>query len=171
MDLLESSHKRYVQLLLHLGFVHLSLLIDCMLTDDWYPLAEWAIARLQAEAAYQLREMESVATKADNDSGTAGEGSSSANVTDAPSHDSASPIRPVGRYHCTSCHRHGNLSVTTQAVAFKQHLTKDRSWQLDYDRIKSMQKVRLHPHPFACVILSGITHLFSPSLESKFHPP
>ncbi len=107
--------------------------------------AEWAIARLQAEAAFQLEAMQSAASGSnDDEESTAVDHVSTANSGGSSMHDREHPGTPIGRYHCTSRNRHGNLIVTTQDVSFKQHLTKDRSWRLRYDQMKAIQKVR-HP--------------------------
>jgi len=47
----------------------------------------------------------------------------------------------VGRYHCISDKRHGNLCVTTDAVSFEMHLTANQKWRVRYEDLKSVQKV------------------------------
>ena len=86
--------------------------------DSGHPLGEWAIARLQAEAAQQLDDLnEDPKTK--------------------------DPIR-LGRYHCTYEKAHGNLSLDTEGVFFELHLTAKEKWRLKYTELKSVQKVNPH---------------------------
>ena len=103
--------------------------------------AEWAVARLQAEAAFQLEAMQSAASEANDHGSTSMDDASTKNIADTPAYDREHPGTLIGRYHCTSRNRHGNLTVTTQDVSFKQHLTKDRSWRLRYDQLKAIEKV------------------------------
>ncbi|KAF7507453.1 hypothetical protein GJ744_010384 [Endocarpon pusillum] len=103
--------------------------------------AEWAVARLQAEAAFQLEAMQSAASEANDHGSTAMDDASTTNIADTPVHDREHPGTLIGRYHCTSRNRHGNLTVTTQDVSFKQHLSKDRSWRLRYDQLKTIDKI------------------------------
>ena len=116
-----------------------------MLIRYWYHIAEWAIARLQAEASFQFEQMQSAASGAITKCSLAREPDRESVSDDAESstQDSNpdSSARIIGRYHCTSRNRHGRLTVTNEGIDFKQHLTKDRSWQLGYKDIKAIQKV------------------------------
>ena len=55
--------------------------------------------------------------------------------------DHDAPLK-IGRYHCLSDKRHGNLSVYTDRVSFEMHLTGNEIWNLRYEDIKEVQKVR-----------------------------
>jgi hypothetical protein len=119
--------------------------MGCIVVPDVYPTAEWAIARLQAEATYQLEVMQSASSTANNDENGPSDENPPSSPADASPNDPKDPARLIGRYHCTSRNRHGHLTVTTEDVSFKQDLTKDRSWRLRYDQIKAIQKVA-SPH-------------------------
>lgn len=140
--------------------------INHILMKDGFSLAEWAIARLKAEAAYQLRVMASAASEANNVMDTREAEAPTTDVADAPLlGDSEQAGRLIGRYHCTSRNRPGNLAVTTQDIAFKQHLTGDRAWRLNYDEIKAIQKVCIEMLS-VCIII-GVGHTLLPHTLSK----
>jgi hypothetical protein len=88
--------------------------------------AEWAITRLQAEATRQLTYLHDV--PAQQLIGVKGQD------------DRQNSIR-IGRYHCTSEKRHGNLCVSTDQVSFENHLTANERWSLKYEDLKGIEKV------------------------------
>lgn len=136
-----------------------------ILTCDWYRLAEWAIARLQAEAAFQSSQMQSAVSADTSQISSSKETSSASSVADPSAHDPGSSETVIGRYHCTSRNRHGNLTVTTTGVDFKQHLTNDRSWRLAYEDIKAMQKVCYSPTFTTSSLLPSLISSCSTSLS------
>jgi hypothetical protein len=124
--------------------------MGCIVRPDLCPIAEWAIARLQAEATYQLEVMQAASSTANNHEHSPSDENPPSSLADASPNDSKDSARLIGRYHCTSRNRHGHMTVTTEDVSFKQDLTKDRSWRLRYDQIKAIQKVasphsQIHP--------------------------
>ncbi len=101
-----------------------------MLTNDRV-LGEWAIARLQAEAAQHLNDA-SYATS-----------NTTKTTTEQGSVARKDPIR-LGRYHCTYGKIQGNLSLDTDGIYFELHLTAKEKWRLNYTELKSVQKARPH---------------------------
>ena len=97
---------------------------DIELTRRYFPTAEWAIARLRAEANHQLE------TLREQDPSSADEEGKS----------SSDPIR-VGRYHCIVGDRHGKLYLSTDGVSFKKYMFSNESWSVRYENMRSMQKV------------------------------
>lgn len=98
--------------------------------------AEWAITRLQTEAMQQLETMREqiqyTETSCSQDSQTQ---QPPVQIKD----DCTSPVR-VGRYHCISEKRHGNLCLSTEKVSFENHLTSTERWSLNYEDLKSIEK-------------------------------
>ena len=99
-------------------------------TDKGHLLGEWAIARLQAEAAQQLNDLKDDPQVKPDTAAQASEAHKD-------------PIR-LGRYHCTYEKAHGNLSLDTEGVFFELHLTAKEKWRLKYTELKSVQKVNPH---------------------------
>ena len=95
--------------------------------DNGRLLGEWAIARLQAEAAQQLNDLRD-------------EPKTEPDTAQQASEAQKDPIR-LGRYHCTYEKAHGNLSLDTEGVFFELHLTAKEKWRLKYTELKSVQKV------------------------------
>jgi hypothetical protein len=129
-----------------LGQINLASYNSCLLTHNGYPSAEWAMARLQAEAAYQLKVMQVASSSANNDEQRPSDENPPSSIADASPDDSRGSARLVGRYHCTS-RNCGHLTVATKDVSFKQDLTNDRSRRLGYDQRKAMQKVHIRSIP------------------------
>lgn len=126
-------------------------------------IAEWAMARLQAEAVFQATEMHRAATDKENHKGHGLERSGIPTAADSPAAGPDMSPSVVGQYHCTSRERLGRLTITNEGVGFKQHLSKERSWQLRYEDIKVMQKVGNHSRtsffsfPFPGVNVHGLS--------------
>ena len=119
--------------------------------DSGHSSGEWAIARLQAEAAQHLRKQPHTASDVDvNDLFVAEEPfigpdrdrRDTQNTTPQRIGAQKKAIR-VGRYHCIYGNHHGNLCLDAEGVHFEVHLTASQKWKLKYAELKSMQKVRL----------------------------
>ena len=114
---------------------------------------EWAVARLQAEAAQHLQKIPRAASTVDvndvNDDSIAEEPFIGPmrdpriiqNTAPQRSGAQKEAIR-IGRYHCVSGNLHGNLCLDTEGVHFEMHLTASEKWRLTYAELKSVQKVR-----------------------------
>lgn len=101
--------------------------------------SDWAIARLKAEATRQLETMH------ERTALTEAHTARSCGTQQLP------PIQGVrnypqviriGRYHCSSDQRQGNLCVDTKQVSFETHLTAGERWRLSYKNMKSIQKLK-----------------------------
>ncbi|KAL8654814.1 MAG: hypothetical protein Q9210_001272 [Variospora velana] len=118
--------------------------------------AEWAIARLQVEAAHRkaaLGEMSSSRNpdrdeQADSESGDNGEGEVS-----------------LGQFHCTSQSHHGDLCVTSKGVKYKTAIRSQILWELRFDDITMLQKVGAG-EGLLFVLASGDVHRVS-GLKSR----
>ena len=114
-------------------------------------LGEWAIARLQAEAAQHLPKPSHAAVDMDVHDPPivqepfVGPTSDPSIVPDAISqrNEAQDEVMKVGRYHCMSEKAHGNLCLDVEGVCFETRLTSKQKWKLNYAELKSMQKVRL----------------------------
>lgn len=100
--------------------------------------AEWAITRLQAEATRQLETMREQSSS--TQMSRPGESLSEQLIPVKREEKPAAPV-PIGRYHCISEGRHGNLCVSTQRVSFEIHLTSSERWSLNYKDLKSIEKI------------------------------
>ena len=110
---------------------------------------EWAIARLQAQAAQYLHKPSRAAFDVDMNDLSVAEEPFVGPIWDphithekAPQRNGAqNEATRVGRYHCISENLHGNLCLDTEGVYFEMHLTARQKWRLNYAELKSMQKV------------------------------
>ncbi|KAL9009748.1 MAG: hypothetical protein Q9173_005247, partial [Seirophora scorigena] len=94
--------------------------------------AEWAIARLQVEAAHRKEALRQISPSRDPD-GDEQAGSGSGNNGD----DEVS----LGRFQCTSQSHHGDLCVTSKGVKYKTAVRSHVLWELHFDDITMLQKV------------------------------
>ena len=109
---------------------------------------DWAIARLQAQAAQYLQNSPFVAPDVDmNDTPIAEETSVGSFEDTRTTHDltpqsngSQNKVLRIGRYHCISENHHGNLSLNADGMYFETHLIAKQRWRLNYAELKSMQK-------------------------------
>ncbi|KPI44925.1 uncharacterized protein AB675_2286 [Cyphellophora attinorum] len=86
--------------------------------------AEWAIARLQKEAAASLQ----------------GDGGDGSPQTGGKSKTSSTGI--IGTYDCTD----GRLTVTTRSVSFSPDKSAETGWCMDYEELDSFRKVQQSTH-------------------------
>ena len=119
-------------------------------TDTGHSPGEWAIARLQAEAAQHLQRTPRAASIVDiNDHSIAEEPfigpmrdpRITQNTKSQRNGAQKEAIR-IGRYHCISGNLQGNLCLDTEGVQFEMHLIASEQWRLKYADLKSVQKVR-----------------------------
>lgn len=120
--------------------------------DKGHLIAEWAIARLQAEATQHLNNVSPAASNVtaedppvieQNFAGSMRDPETKKDTAEQGSVARNDPIR-LGRYHCTYEKVHGNLSLDTEGIYFELHLTAKEKWRLRYTDLKSVQKVRPH---------------------------
>lgn len=83
-------------------------------------IAEWAIARLQAEAATNV-----------------GSESDEADSEDTSIPENAKGARVIGRYHCAT----GLFKVTTESVAFTSGTSSASEWLIMYNELSAIHKV------------------------------
>ena len=121
LDVLEDPYTWYVDCLRapYVGAIRL--------TWGFPSTAEWALARLRAEADHQLETLRNQDTSSANEEGES----------------TKDPVR-VGRYHCMVGDRHGKLSLSTDGVSFKKYMFSNDSWSVCYEDMRSMQKVLLY---------------------------
>ena len=118
--------------------------------DPGTSLGEWAVARLQAEAAQHLQESAHSASdadvkdRADTKEPFVGPMPDPCNSQKTASERDEAQKRAirVGRYHCIYEKVHGNLCLDAEGVQFEKHLTASEKWRLKYTELKSVQKVR-----------------------------
>ena len=97
-------------------------------------VAEWAIARLQAEAR---RGTDAVSQKPmERDRNASDEESSSSKAIDG-SH----VADEVGRYHCKYQSHHGELQVSSTGACYVTAVRSNLLWKLRYDDCKTIRKV------------------------------
>jgi hypothetical protein len=99
--------------------------------------SEWAIARLKAEATRQLEIMHEQTTFTQTHVASDVCVQQLLSTQGAP--NDATLVR-IGRYHCSSEKRQGNLCVDTEKVSFEIHLTASERWRLSYRDMKSIEK-------------------------------
>lgn len=96
--------------------------------------AEWAIARLQVEAAHRrdaLRQVDPT-PRLNGKQGV----SNSDDSEDGQEHEVS-----LGQFHCTSQSHHGDLCVTSKGVKYKTAIRSHILWQLHFDDLTTLQKV------------------------------
>ena len=101
---------------------------------DLLCIAEWAIARLQVEAAHRKAAM----TQRDPTS------HSDENRTDSKQGDPDEEQErefTLGEFHCTSQSHHGDLCVTSKGVKYKTAIRSHILWELPYENVTTLQKV------------------------------
>lgn len=104
-------------------------------STDILRLAEWAIARLQVEAAHRaeaLRQVDSASGPVDD-------------RQKVPNSDNLGESRDrelsLGQFHCTSQSHHGELCVTSKRVKYKTAIRSQILWDLQFDDLAMLQKV------------------------------
>ena len=126
--------------------------------DRGHLTGEWAIARLQAEAAHQLKDLSLAAPEVTAQDppvtkqpfvGPMRDPKMTQDTNEQESAARKAPIR-LGRYHCTYEKVHGNLSLDTEGIYFELHLTATEKWKLRYTELKSVQKVRHQDYIIHC---------------------
>ena len=96
--------------------------------------AEWAIARLQVEAAHRteaLRQVDPTPRAEEKHVGSAPDDSG----------DDQEQEISLGQFHCTSQNHHGDLCVTPKGVKYKTAIRSHILWQLRFDDLTTLQKV------------------------------
>ena len=96
-------------------------------------VAEWAIARLQAEARHSTDTMPQKPMKYD---GNASDGKASSSEAIDGSH----AADEVGRYHCTYQSHHGDLQVSSTGACYVTAVRQNLLWKLRYDDCKTIRK-------------------------------
>lgn len=107
---------------------------DLLHTDLLY-IAEWAIARLQAEASHRKEALR----QADGSSGPNQEEKAVNNPND-PGEGQNQEVN-LGNFHCTSQSHHGDLCVTSRGVKYKTAVRSHILWELRFDDLSMLQKV------------------------------
>jgi len=97
-------------------------------------LAEWAIARLQAEARHRKAAMQKAGLASNKDHPTEGKS------------EDKTPRKPyvanLGKYHCTSRNHHGDLLVSSEGVKYVSAVGKHLLWEVRFEQVKLMEKIR-----------------------------
>lgn len=96
-------------------------------------VAEWAIARLQAEARHSTDGMPQKPIK--NDGNASDNGASSSRAIDG-SHTAVD----VGRYHCKYQSHHGDLQVSSTGACYVTAVRSNLLWKLRYEDCKTIRK-------------------------------
>jgi hypothetical protein len=145
LDILESANSRFVEYHFHLTSNKLPSSLTCLLVFT----AEWAIARIQAEAGQKLatlRLQQDITTaERSKDTTIASPDSVISSDSNHPSfHKNRFPEISIviGRYHCTSAKHLGTLRLDTDGLSFETTLSDKGNWALSYEDLQSMQKVR-----------------------------
>ncbi|KAK3707272.1 hypothetical protein LTR37_012273 [Vermiconidia calcicola] len=108
---------------------------------------EWAIDRLQAEAAQRLPKQTPHAT-----SPTAGSDTGEPAIGPSPDPQKPQPATPpeeeapreslrINRYRCIYRSMRGNLYLDADSLRFEMPIVSTEKWRLSYAKLKSMQKV------------------------------
>ena len=102
-----------------------------MLTFSY--VAEWAIARLQAEARNSTDAIPQKPIKPDGNASDNGTSSSRAI-------DESHAAVEVGRYHCTYQSHHGDLQLSSTGACYVTAVRSNLLWKLRYDDCKTIRK-------------------------------
>ncbi|KAI4180440.1 MAG: hypothetical protein LQ348_005199 [Seirophora lacunosa] len=94
--------------------------------------AEWAIARLQVEAAHRKEALRQISPSRDPDGDEQADSESGNDGEDEVS---------LGHFHCTSHSHHGDLCLTSKGVKYKTAVRSHVLWELHFDDITVLQKV------------------------------
>ncbi|KAL8899511.1 MAG: hypothetical protein Q9207_006163 [Kuettlingeria erythrocarpa] len=97
--------------------------------------AEWAIARLQVEAAHRKEALRQVDSSSEPDKDI--------NEGSKPDYSGTSREREVnlGQFHCTSQSHHGDLCVTSNGVKYKTAIRSQILWDLQFHDLTMLQKI------------------------------
>lgn len=95
--------------------------------------AEWAIARLQAEARYRTAAMQKAGLESSQDYEKEG--------NDSDAEADMRYVANLGKYHCTTGNHHGELCVSSEGVKFVSAIRKNVLWEMRFDALKLLQKV------------------------------
>ena len=132
-----------------------------------YITAEWAIARIQAEARHNSRSLQiiesstqksggikhgSMAKTADTNHNTDNDGNRDPKFSQPfkgarpfkndhfTDHDERGHFN-VGQYRCMSCDHLGSLYVTSLGLRFVTKIRSHELWRMNFDQLKNMRKV------------------------------
>lgn len=113
------------------------MLLTSRLTSS---LAEWAMARLQAEARHHKHELRD---RKPLEYGPREKKPADAELQAYQTHEDDFHNAPlnVGTYRCKSGGGHGRLVVTTESVRFAQRKSTKENWTLSYQDLQAIHKV------------------------------